>query len=259
MTRTPPPVVFSWTAKDSTERSGGEDDRRFRVRGEWFCGTDVIGVLRNELAFAEDGVRLEVFGVVEEAAVRPAGGGDGAEVGSAVVVGGVVRGDHEGGGRVEAHRDGASDDVVDVAVLLEVCGVAVVGAEGDEVRGLGGDDGEECFEVARGGALADENADAEREFFLRLGEGGAFVVGGDAGGGVRLEEWAGEPGCVPVYEAAGEAEVHFVEDIREAEEDSWEVHHLGEGDDAGIVEERREVLGGEVGAGGLEGAGGDTG
>ena len=77
-------------------------------------------------------------------------------------------------------RHGLAHHRVDVAVLGDVLGLAVVRAEGEPVRPELLDERQERGEVARGRGLADEHPHARAQALAALLDREALVVGADA-------------------------------------------------------------------------------
>ncbi len=126
-----------------------------------------------------------------------------------------------------------------MAVLGDVLGLAVVGAEGEAVRAELLDERQERGEVARGGGLADQHPHAGAQALAALLRRVALVVGADAGGGVGLEVLAEDAGRVAVDVRRREGEL--LELVRVAGDDAGEVHHLGEADHAAAAQQALEV------------------
>ncbi len=138
---------------------------------------------------------------------------------------------------IEAPRDRAAQDRVEVAVVEQGRGVAVVRDEGAAVGGGGGDERQERVEVAGGRALADHHGQAAAQLRARLLQPGRFVVGADAGGGVGVERGPDEAGRVAVdRQAAGAGRGELRQHVGVGGEDAGEVHHLAEAGDTGAVE-----------------------
>ena len=69
---------------------------------------------------------------------------------------------HDRVGRLDAGGDRVAHHAVDVAVVGDVLGVAVVGAEGDPTRAVLGDERQQRLQVARHRRLADQEPHARR-------------------------------------------------------------------------------------------------
>jgi hypothetical protein len=95
-------------------------------------------------------------------------------------LGGVERRHAERRHRLDAELDRAADHVIDAALAEQIGGLAVVGAEADPAAVLLGDQREQGVEVAGVGGLTDQDVQAAREFFFRLLDADAFVIGADA-------------------------------------------------------------------------------
>src|SRR5208282_4153617 len=92
-----------------------------------------------------------------------------------------------GGERRRAERNRGADDEVEMALLGDVEGIAVVGAEGDEGRKALGDERRQRVQVLADGALANEDLHALAELLQRLGRAGRLVVGAHAGAEIAVE------------------------------------------------------------------------
>ncbi len=208
---------------------------------------------RDPRAAEDDEVRAEVGEALERQEVRPVARRDGAAVREAVVAGAGPRREAQRENRVEAERDRAPHVVVEVAVPEEVPRVAVVRREREALGVRGRHEREEVVEVLRGRALADPDVHPEADLLVRLGAREALVVRADAGADVRVQVEAGEERRVPVDRNAPAARVlHLRDDAGVAEEETRDVHHLGEPEHLRQVVERREVLRRERGARRLE-------
>ncbi len=180
-------------------------------------------------------------------------GAIGSAVAEAVVPRARPRREAEREDRVEAHRDGAPDVVVDVAVGEEVPRVAVVRGEGEALGVRRGDEREEVVEVLGGGPLADPDRHAAPHLLGRLVAAEALVVGPDAGADVGVQVEAGEERRVAVDgKPAGDGVLDLGADAGVAEEEAGDVHHLGEAEDVLPAVEAGEVVGAERRAGRLE-------
>ena len=135
---------------------------------------------------------------------------------------------------------GPADELVDVA-HDELVGMLVVAAEHAAV-GMRVDQAGERVEVAGGGPLADQDLQAERDFFERLVECHAFVVGADPGGRVGSHGGASKPRGVAVHRLAAKPRRRDLgEHLPIAGDHAGIVHHLGEIADLGAIEQRRHA------------------
>ena len=100
--------------------------------------------------------------------------------------------------------DRPADHVIDAAVLEQIRGLAVVGAEADSPAVGGRDQREQGVEVVRVGRLADQDVQPARSFSCASSTRDAFVIAADAGGDVCIERFADERGAVPVDRPARE-------------------------------------------------------
>ena len=151
---------------------------------------------------------------------------------------------------VAAGGDGLADGGIEVALIADVEGVAVVGAEAEAVAEGEGEEGREVSEVAGDGAGADEDGHAAAELGEGLGDGAGLVVVGEAGGADGVERVALGEGCVAVDGAAGEGG-ELGQRIGGLAEETGEVHELGQGGVIGV-----DGRGVEHGTGGFRGKGG---
>ena len=150
-------------------------------------------------------------------------------------------------------RDTESDRVahhrVDVAVLGDVLGLAVVRAERDAARPVFGEERQEGLQVARGRAFPDQQPHACAQPLETLLRRVRLVVGADARRGVGLQRVAEHSRCVAVYVLR---EIELRELRRSTGDDAREVHHLGEPDHAPSPQQRVEVAGRQLAARRLE-------
>ena len=120
------------------------------------------------------------------------------EMVEAVVGGGVERRHHERVLGRQAERDRLADDRVDVAVLGDVLGLAVVGAERHPVRAVLERERQQRAQVAGARGLADQEPHPGAQPLAALLDRRRLVVGLDPGRRVRVQRLAGEPRRVPV-------------------------------------------------------------
>ena len=152
------------------------------------------------------------------------------------------RGHHERVLGRDAGADRVAHHPVDVAVLGDVLGVAVVGAEGDPARAELVHERQQRLQVARHRGLADQEPHPGAQPLAALVRGQRLVVGADARRRVRLQLLAEEPGRVAV-DVGGALERELRELARAAADDAGEVHHLGEAEHAAATHQRLEVAG----------------
>ena len=174
------------------------------------------------------------------------------ELGEAVVLGRVQRGQDEGVDLTDTGLDGELDAVVEVPHLEQCVGLAVIATESDVVGAVRQHGGDEVTKVLTGRSLADEDPHALTAFLLGLYELGAFVVGLDAGRKIRIEMGAREPGRVtvdPATAGGGDTGQHF----GVTGDDAGKVHDLGHPDRRVLVEQHGDVGGEQLGTGALEG------
>ena len=96
--------------------------------------------------------------------------------------GGRERGGAVAGERRAAEADRRADHAVEMALLGDVERVAVVGAEGEEGRGLDREERRQRVQVLGDRALADQHGHALADLLQRLFGARGLVVGADAGG-----------------------------------------------------------------------------
>ena len=157
---------------------------------------------------------------------------------------GMMRGHRQRVRGRDAERDGVAHDRVDVPVLRDVLGLAVVGAEGHPVRPELRDERDQRAQVARGGRLADEEPEAGSEALAALLDGERLVVGADPCGGVRLQRVPANARRVPV-DPLRTVDGELRELCRIAADDAGEVHHLRQPDHAPAAQEALEIPGRE--------------
>ncbi len=131
-----------------------------------------------------------------------------------------------------------------MALLGDVLGLAVVGAEGHALRPVLLHERHERAQVARRGGLADQQPHPRAEALAPLLDRGRLVVGADAGRGVRLQILAQHAGSMAVH-VGRQLEPELLELVRVAVDDAGEVHHLGEPEHAAAAQEPLQVAGRE--------------
>ena len=243
------------------------DDAGLRCHGEVFGGegaatdgaaegcdvglgrTCVEGDVADDLAAADDALDGAGVEVGEEGDVGQEAGGQEAAVAPAEVAGGAEAGRAVDGEGVTTGGDGLADGGVEVALVADVEGVAVIGAEAEAVAEGEGEEGREVGEVAGDGPGADEDSHAAAELGEGLGDGAGLVVVGEAGGADGVERVALGEGRVAVDGAAGEGG-ELGQRVGGLAEEAGEVHELGQGGVFGVGRDGRGV---EHGPGGLRG------
>ena len=203
-------------------------------------GTATEGTSSIGLPALEDDVRHEADEVGQEQQVGLVPGRDGAEMPEAVPQRRVERRHHERVLGCGAHPHRFAHHPVDVAVVGDVVGVAVVGAERDPVRAVLERERQERLEVACHRRLADEEPHPRPQPLASLLRGEALVVGADPGRGIRLQALAEQPGRVAV-DVLGALERELAELRRKAGDDAGEVHHLREPEHPVPPHQRLEV------------------
>ena len=149
-----------------------------------------------------------------------------------------------------AFGNGATHHEIDVPPQQFV-GMHVVAAE-HEIVGIVGEKGCEGFEVLCGAALADEHFHAHVEASLLVGQGGAFVVGGDALRGILLQLAARQPRCMAVDGlACAVSRSQLAHHLGIARQNARHVHHLAQEVDVVALHERVDVGCADDGSAGL--------
>ena len=193
---------------------------------------------------------VKVAKVVDDDEVRQIAGCNGAAVVQQEVAGSVVAGGLDGGNGVGAQGDGLFDDVVDVTLFQQVVGVLVIGAEHTAFHILVAQQGDQRFQIAGCGALADHNELAALELCDGVVQVVALVVGVHAGGDVGVQVVAHQVGGVAVdllvMRLAGHDLLHH---LGIAVDGANEVHHLGQTLYTGMVIEAVDSPVVQVGAG----------
>ena len=133
--------------------------------------------------------------------------------------------------RRHACSHGVTHHPVDVAVVGDVLGVAVVGAERDPTGAEFVHERKQCTEVARHRCFTDEQPHPGAKPLAALLHGQRLVVGADPGRRVRLQFLADEAGCVAV-DVRRTLQRELRQLRRGAVDDPGEVHHLGEAEHA---------------------------
>ena len=147
--------------------------------------------------------------------------------------------------------------MIDVAFSDEIAGEFVVGGEGAIGGAPGGDERGQVFEVPFGAAFAQEDVDAESQFFTGFLEFGGFVIAAHAGEDVGVEIFPAQSGCVAV-DGLAFARIDLGEFTFEAEENAGIIHQLGDAGDAFVVNHEAQVARGQPRAGAFERRGRDA-
>jgi len=145
--------------------------------------------------------------------------------------------------------DRQSQEVVDVALVEEVLGVAVVGAQGAARQGGRRDHGQQVDKVFGSRTLAKKNPHPAAQLLHRLVGGQALVVRTDPAGDVGIEPPASESRSMAVHRPPGEC-VELGVDLRIAEHRSRNVHHLGQPQHPRLAGQGCEIRRRQTGAGG---------
>ena len=183
---------------------------------------------------------LEPFQVGQQQQVGLVAGRDRAEMPEAVPRRRVDRRQHDGVLRSDARGDRLAHHPVDVAVLGDVLGIAVVGAERDPGGAELPHQRQQRLEIARHRRLADQQPHAVAKPLASLVGRQRLVIRPDAGRDVRVELLPEQSRCVAVdLDALGESQLVELAGI--AVDDSGEIHHLGEPEDAAPTEQALEV------------------
>ena len=216
-----------------------------------------MGDLVDLLAPLQDERRLEPLEVGEDEEVGLVAGRDRSQLVEPVPERRVVGPQDERVLGGDAERDRLAHHAVDVPVLGDVLGIAVVGAEGDAIRAELVHEREEGEQVARHRGLADEQPHPRAQPLAPLLERESLVVGADARRRVRVQLLARHPGRVAVHVLA-----LLEEQLGELRlvpgDDAGEVHHLGDAEHPAAAQEALEVARGERAPRRLEGRGRDA-
>lgn len=156
-----------------------------------------------------------------------------------------------------AKGDQRPDHMVQMALLVDIQGVSIIRAKGNEARRILVEDIRQRMHVLGYGPLADEDRHAFPDFLQSLGGGCGFVIGADAGGQVAVQIIAANQRRMAVDMAVLKCG-QFVEDIGIGVQDAGKIHELGKTDDMGIVPERQKVVDLQLRPGRLEGGCGNA-
>ena len=199
-----------------------------------------LGDLCGRTAALEHGLGHEALEVGQDEQVGVVAGCDGTEVREAVPERRAERRRRQRVLRRDAERDGIAHHRVDVAVVCDVLGLAVVGAERDPSRAVLGEERQERLQVARRRALTNQEPHAGAQPLAALVDRVRLVVRADAGRGVGHQRAAEHAGRVAV-DVLREAELRELR--RRTADHAGEVHHLGDADHAPTAQQRVEVAG----------------
>ena len=131
-----------------------------------------------------------------------------------------------------------------MAVLGDVLGVAVVGAERDPAGAVLEHEREQRLQVAGHRRLADQEPHPGAEPLAALVGRERLVVGADPRGRVRLQALAEQPRRMAV-DVLRALELELLELGRQAVDDAGEVHHLGQPEHPVAAHQRLQVAGRE--------------
>ena len=184
--------------------------------------------------------RTERLQVVEHEDVGLVAGRNCAEPPQPVVHRGIDGRHHHRVLRAHAFLDRDADHLVDVPLLDDEVGLAVVGAEHALVGAVLLHEWQQVLQVARARGLAQHDPHPKAPLLERLLESRRLVVGANAGCEVGVETRAAHAGCVPVH-VIGEPRLELGELAGVAGDDAGEVHHLGDADGAVTAEEALDV------------------
>src|SRR5229473_27986 len=182
--------------------------------------------------------------VVEHQDVRLVAGSDGSEVPEPVIGGGIDGRHHDRILGTDAVRHCHTHHLVDVALLDDEAGLAVVGAEHAPVGAEFFHERQEIPQVAGDRGLAEHDPHPQAPLFERLLVSGRLVIRPDARGDVRIEGRASDPGSVAIHMVCQPG--RELRNLRlVAGDDSREVHHLGHPDRAMAAKKALDVAGRE--------------
>ena len=209
----------------------------------------------HKLTFEVHGLRLHLRQVVDEQNVRQTAGRNGTDlVVHTEMAGGVDRGHLNRLHGRHAQLYGAAHVVVDVALLHDLTGVLVVGAEAEIVGAAaqlqrGADQG---VHIALGAALAHQNAhthpQATEQFFL----GDALVVIGNTAGGIYIQLLAQTADGVAVDDLAAGQRVGYLVDVFVLDKQDLGRVQLAQTDGFLPIHDLRHLLSAQSGAVGFQ-------
>ena len=200
--------------------------------------------LAERKAALEHGVRHEALEVGQQEQVGLIAGCDRAQVREAVPGGRVEGRHHERILGRDPGGDGVAHHRVDVAVLGDVLGLAVVGAEGDPAGAVLPGKRKQGVQVPRSRGLADQEPHPCAQPLSALLDRERLVVGTDPGRGVGVQRPARHAGRVPVH-VLGSGQCELGQLVRVAGDDAGKVHHLGEADHPAPAQQALEIAGRE--------------
>ena len=213
-----------------------------------------------QLALFEYHLHLKVLEIVHHRKVGQVPWGDGSPVVELIIPGGVVAGGLDGDDGIHPLGDGPADDIVDVALVEQVVGMLVVGAEHAAVVVPGRQQGQQGVQVPGRGALPDHDELPQLELQHRILQIGALVVRVDAGGHIGAEIRLPEAGGVAVnLLVVGLGRHDLLQRHRIGGDDAGVIHHLRQAVDPGMVVERVDGPVIQRCAGLVHGRGGDAG
>ena len=196
--------------------------------------------LADRTAALQHEVGTEALQIREHEQIGLVAGSDRAEVAQSVPECRVQRREHDSVLGSDPGLDRLTHHAVDVSVVDDVVGIAVVRAERHQRRPELLGERDERVQVARHRGLADQEPDGGAQPLAALLERERLVVGADPGGGVRVQLLADDAGCMPVdVLRAMEAQLRQLALV--AGDDAGEVHHLREAEHAPPAQERLEV------------------
>ena len=184
-----------------------------------------------QLALFKDHFHLEVFQTVHYAEIGQIAGGDGAPVVELIISGGVVAGYLDGNNRVYTGGDGPTHNVVNMALLQNVVGMAVVTAEHAALIVLRRQQGQQRIQILGRRTLPNHNVLAQTQLGQCVLHVVALVVGIDAGSHIGGQVLFPDAGGVAVNLLVVGLGCH----------NFLQCHGIG-GDDTGIVHHFRQTV-----------------
>ena len=199
-----------------------------------------FAVVRDKTTLLPDAGWLEVREVLEAEHVGLVPGREPAEVVEAVVLSRIRRGENERVLDANPGLHGETDAVVDMTLVQESVGFAIVRAERHACGSVANNGRDQGCQVARRGSFAHEDPHSLPPLLLGFFEFGAFMIRLDPGREVRVELAPHNAWGVAVdAPSAGRGDLR--QHLWVARDHAREVHDLGDSDHAGIVEEFGEV------------------